>query len=341
MLRTVLVLSLLAGLGACTVSNDGALDLKWHVTDGGAEVACAVVGAATVKVTLTRTATGSQLTAPFSCNSKAGKIEGLRPGQWTVAFDLLNAGGQSLTPTPATFSVRIVAGETVSLPQEVEFAFAATSFVSAAWVITVNGQPATCSDVGGAKVFIDSTPAGGGTPFTDSFPCTAGMGKTDPLPGGTFTFTVSLLDAAGNVLATGATAPLVLTKGETKALGTFELAFDFHDATFTTAYGGACTSFEVRVSDVSAQQCLIYPLMAGPIVASTCQAHACDPQAHEVKIEHLGDRQYLVQVFGYSGQTCYASDATMFTVAGANVALGTIQVPFDAAHLCNAAKPAE
>ena len=82
---------------------------------------------------------------------------------------------------------------------------AARGSVSAAWSITLLGQPTTCARVGASTVIVLLHPRASGADITAAFPCTDAQGTTTPIAAGVYDATLSLQAADGSILATAPT----------------------------------------------------------------------------------------------------------------------------------------
>lgn len=249
-------------------------------------------------------------------------------------------------------------------------------YFEADWVVLPDGT--TCADVGGDTVSILSTDSFGDG-YEDLFDCADLGGRTSPLPVDTFTVSVGLLDANGNSLLV---EPITLTNqtihhdGQVVPLPVFE--FDFSRAiTFAVDYGTAggnnCSSGGANDNGVVLQEVAIMdgssciPLYiyfdgdnnqcgaSGDSACLVCGTGSdalalCQPSTVQQMVYGLPlTGTFDLAIYGYKGAVsgdpvlCYQSSQS-FTLAGADLELGVISVPFDPAPAdeadCNATKPA-
>ncbi|HEY0484398.1 MAG TPA: hypothetical protein VGD37_43055 [Kofleriaceae bacterium] len=96
---------------------------------------------------------------------------------------------------------------------------AARGSASAAWSITVGGQPATCAQVGAASVSLLLHSRASGSDTVSSFACTQVLGATSPVVAGAYDATLTLHAADGATLAAMPTqASVSIGAGEVTAL---------------------------------------------------------------------------------------------------------------------------
>jgi hypothetical protein len=94
------------------------------------------------------------------------------------------------------------------------------------WAMTVGGAPATCADVGVAKVETLSTLEGTALGIADRFPCQDLQGTTFPLEEGVYTVVVSILDSTDAAIDSAPSEQGVpVTDGDVTDLGLY--TFDF------------------------------------------------------------------------------------------------------------------
>ncbi len=332
---------LLIALGAgCGVADDGAMRLTWRITEAGTASTCDAVGGVTVRVIATRTSTGTHVEDLFDCDAGSGTTGDVRAGTYSVSIQLLDGTGRALSDD-FTVQTRVTEGDEASLG-DFDFDFPADATLGATWSVLINEVPATCADVDGTDVIIDSTPAGGGAPIRDVFSCETGAGMTDPLPAGAYDVRVSLVDGAGNVLSF-VDVQVTLSGGETRNFGHVEFPLTWRNVSFQARMGdggGNCDRIveqEVRVSDLARSQCLAFPiagLLTGddqPLESATCARAACQPESVVQIVGRLAPGSYAIQLFGYAGVTgggapvlCYLSQDLDFTVGSGDVSLGVL-----------------
>jgi hypothetical protein len=120
---------------------------------------------------------------------------------------------------------------------------AGTGFFRLTWDIQLDGQPATCADVGGSEVelIVDNDAES----VTDTFACDALEGTSRELAAGDYIVTATLLDAAGADLSLPSTDGATIISGETD-LGQFPFVFgDVCDA--SSCPTGCCTATGVCI----------------------------------------------------------------------------------------------
>ena len=344
---------------ACGVSDDGALRLSWRITQGGAVSTCAAVGGVTVRVRSTRKSTGNRFEDLFRCTDAMGVSSGLRPGGYTVSVELLDKDNKTLSQ-PFSVDTRVTSGEDTMIGA-FDFDFAGESTMSLTWAVLINEAPATCADVGGVKVYVDTTPTAGGDTVRDTYNCDAGMGMSGTFASGTYSVRVTIVDVADNPLSF-VDIPVTLSGG-TKNIGRVEFPFVYRRALFKAKMGtdsAGCDKVvqqEIRVSDMTHSQCFAFPIGGltdennQPTSGMTCTRSVCQPESAQQAIERLPPGDYAIQLFGYKGATgdrtalCYISDLLDFTVGDSDKNLGTLTAIFDTTmdpeHLCDATKPAD
>jgi hypothetical protein len=230
-MKRLCVLAFVAlGAAGCFVEEDGALYATWSVTEGSLASTCAAVGGDTVEIVSTRLWDGTTLIDKFDCVDLGGTTSGMRPGLYDVSVRLLDASGFQLNDD-ITVEVRVHSGAALNLGY-FNFAFASgggplpggKGRFTATWAVSINGNAASCGDVG-AQTF-EIVAQAGGAQKTFDFACTAGTATTELLDAGTYVVNVRLLDGTGamlNDVPVGATVPLAAN--ETKNIGDFEFAF--------------------------------------------------------------------------------------------------------------------
>jgi hypothetical protein len=110
--------------------DNGVFRTTWSLTQQGAAVSCAQVGADKVAYLSTKVGTAMAFDDQFPCAKMGGDTGPLDiDGSYTISVDVLASDGRPLNPTPATLSDNFTACDSeegdnciVNLPN-VEFAF--------------------------------------------------------------------------------------------------------------------------------------------------------------------------------------------------------------------------
>jgi hypothetical protein len=343
----------------CHMSASGDLHASWSVTQGTAASSCEAVGGDTVEIVASN-AHGTRVYQEFfDCIDLDAILFDMRPGTYDVTVTLFDAGGVAMGEH--TVPVKVRSDEVVEAGN-FEFNFPAAEPAgegrfAASWVVTVNGQDATCEDVGATIVEIVSEgPQGAAQQYIDRYDCTAMGATTDPLPTGTYVVSVRLLDEAGTTLnrvPVGGTLPLAV--GQTVNIGDFEFQFTYRKAVFAVhmggedVLGGNCASThpdggagvvlqEVTITQPGVSQCLLLDV-TGRFGGSneenstpSCTAYPCQAESVVHAVQKLQNGDYFIQIRGYRGtaaqpKLCYESSNIPFKIEGQDVDLGVLSVP--------------
>jgi hypothetical protein len=209
-----------SGGGGGGGAGTGYATLSWRIYDieaptyTGPGLACNVVGATQVSVTLT---SADRNVAPYTqttpCAYYAVTTASIPTGSYTATFTLLgdpaiygNAAAV-LDSFPADGTFHILAGAN-DFTQTSYAPFVVQSF-TVSWGIYSGTTPTSCAAVGATYVYLDFLVAGASTWVMNAFDCTVGAGTSYAIPwtSGTVQWSLSLVNAAGNdiqVLPVGA-----------------------------------------------------------------------------------------------------------------------------------------
>ena len=231
---------------------------------------------------------------------------------------------------------------------------AAHGSVSAAWSITMLGQPAACTSVGAASVSLLLHDRASGTDVTFTFACTNAQG-TVPVAAGAYDATLSLHGADNTTLATAATqpgitigaaqvvalAPVVFTvsnRGKlvlsltTLATRTNCLPRDQGGAGITGSEitlvraGGGCAA----VTFVRSRGTTI--LGTYTVVCSSPQVVSCIERDETLTVDGIDSGPYVIHVGGRIGPIrCWVGDDVLAVPSGASLVKPIELVPQQAA----------
>ena len=229
-------------------------------------------------------------------------------------------------------------------------ATAARGSVSAAWSITLLGQPTTCARVGASTVIVLLHPRASGADITAAFPCTDTQGTTAPVAAGAYDATLSLQAADGTILAT---APIQagVTVGATPVEALASVVFAISNrgklVLSLTArsranclppnQGGAGITGSVITLERAAGGCAPVTFVRSrgttilgtyTVVCSSPQVVSCIERDETLTVDGIESGSYTIHVGGLIGPSrCWAGDDTLSVPAGASLVKTILLVP--------------
>lgn len=221
---------------------------------------------------------------------------------------------------------------------------AARGSASAAWSITMLGQPTTCARVGAASVSLRLQSRASGTDITSAFACTDTQGTTSAIVAGTYDATLTLRAADGAILATAPSqAGITIGAGQVAALAPVTFAvpdrgkLSLSLATLSTrtncmppAKGGAGITGDVIHLERAGGGCaaVTFARSRGTTMLGTYTVNCSSPQVatcierdETLTVDSLESGPYLIRVGGLIGPTlCWSGDDVLSVPAGALLA---------------------
>ena len=220
---------------------------------------------------------------------------------------------------------------------------AARGSVSAAWSITLLGQPTTCARVGASTVIVLLHPRASGADITAAFACTATQGTTAPVAAGAYDATLSLLAADGSILATAPTQAGV-TVGATPVVALAPVVFAVSNrgklvlslTTPTTRtnclprnQGGAGITGSVITLEHATGGCAPVTFVRArgnttlgryTVVCSSPQVVSCIERDETLTVDGIESGSYAIHVGGLIGPIrCWVGDDALSVPAGASL----------------------
>jgi hypothetical protein len=185
------------------------------------------------------------------------------------------------------------------------------------WAITEGNVESSCAL--GDEVRVTST--GGGSTFIDKYNC-VDLAADILLRTGTYSVTFELLDAAGNLVVPGATAPVVIASNQISDAGTVVFQIAAQTGTISATWGVSrnlvattCASvsavtFEIRSTPIGGGAAIIDQFICSKMAGTTDPLDAGD---YHVSVDLLDAGDHMLNLVTVSG--------TVHVVAGANTAL--------------------
>jgi hypothetical protein len=220
----------LFAVGACGSgsNNVGLITAHWSFTTvAGAATNVCPVGSATVTVTATNTVTSQQLIDLYDCPNNTG-TSSYPAGIWDVTIDVQGYGSATFVEGVERFPSQIVDITSVDADVTASPLLDDGGFFQVAWKLqdATTQAPLDCVGAGNPdSIQIASTLSGTSTMLKDKFTCSKGAGLTDPLLQGSYTISLSALNAAGQPLGASvmSTNQTITNRNGTTDLGTITI----------------------------------------------------------------------------------------------------------------------